>query len=70
MIRLTKFSILFIILISTISSAQKLSSFEVKGNYNFDDGQYLRWSELRLGQPYFKGIIDSAKSRIAKNNFY
>ncbi len=67
MIRLTKFSILFIILISTISSAQKLSSFEVKGNYNFDDGQYLRWSELRLGQPYFKGIIDSAKSRIAKN---
>jgi outer membrane protein assembly factor BamA len=64
---LTKFSLLFIVLMTTISSAQKLSSFEVIGNYNFDNSQYLQWSKLRLGQPYFKGIVDSAKTGIAKN---
>lgn len=67
MIHLTKFSFLLVILISTISFTQKLSSFEVNGNYNFDDSQYLQWSGLRLDQPYFSGIVDSAKFRIAQN---
>jgi len=67
MIRLTKFSILILLLINTILYAQKLSSFEVTGNYDFDDAQYLQWSGLHLGQPYFNGIVDSVKSRIARN---
>ncbi len=29
--------------------------------------QYLQWSELRLNQNIFNGILDSVKSRIAKN---
>ena len=67
MIRPTKFSILLILLFSTISFAQKLSSFEINNNYDFDDEQYLQWSGLTIGQPYFKGIEDSVKSRIANN---
>ncbi len=67
MTHLTKFSFLLVILISTISFTQKLSSFEVNGNYNFDNSQYLQWSGLRLDQPYFRGIVDSAKVRIAQN---
>ncbi|MFZ2324379.1 MAG: BamA/TamA family outer membrane protein [Ignavibacteriaceae bacterium] len=67
MIHLTKFKLLFFLLITTISSAQRLSSFEITGNFNFDDSQYLRWSGLHIDQPYFIGIVDSAKSNIAKN---
>jgi outer membrane protein assembly factor BamA len=66
MIRLTKFSLLFFVL-TTISFSQKLNSFEVIGNHNFDNSQYLQWSGLHIDQPYFKGIIDTAESRIAKN---
>jgi outer membrane protein assembly factor BamA len=62
-----KSSLLFILIIVTTSFAQKLSSFEITGNYNFDDPQYFQWSGLRLGQQYFKSILDSSKSRIAKN---
>ena len=67
MIRLTKFSLFFIFVLTTFSYSQKLSSFEVIGNNNFDNPQYLKWSGLRIDQPYFNGILDSAKSRIAKN---
>ena len=67
MIRLTKFSFLFFLVLTTFSFSQKLSSFEVIGNHNFDNSQYLQWSGLRIDQLYFKGIVDSAKSRIAKN---
>ncbi len=67
MIRLTKYSIVLLITISSISFPQKLNSFDVNGNLNFDDQQYLEWSGLRLNQTIFKGILDSAKTRIAKN---
>lgn len=39
----------------------------VNGNTNFEDSDYLKWSELRIDQPVFTGIIDSVKSRIARN---
>ncbi len=39
----------------------------VNGNINFEDSDYLKWSELRIDQPVFTGIIDSVKSRIARN---
>lgn len=67
MTRLAKFSFAIVILISSLISAQKLSSFDVTGNFNFDDSEYLRWSELRVNQPIYDGIIDSVKSKIAKN---
>lgn len=67
MIRLTKYSIILLITISSISFPQKLNSFDVNGNFNFDDQQYLEWSGLRLNQSIFSGILDSAKLRIAKN---
>lgn len=67
MIHRAKFSLAIIIFISSFLSAQKLSSFEVNGNINFDDSEYLKWSELRLNQPIYNGIIDSVKSKIARN---
>jgi len=67
MIRLTKFSLAIILYLSSFLSAQKLSSFEVNGNLNFDDAEYLNWSELRLNQPIYNGIIDSLKSKISRN---
>lgn len=67
MIRRAKFSLVLILFISSFLSAQKLSSFEVNGNSNFDDAEYLNWSQLRLNQPIYNGIIDSVKSKIARN---
>lgn len=67
MIRLAKYSLAIILFISSFLSAQKLSSFEVNGNFNFDDSEYLKWSELRINQPIYNGIIDSVKSKIARN---
>jgi len=67
MIRLAKFSLVIILFISSFSSAQKLSSFEVNGNFNFDDSEYLNWSQLRINQPVYNGILDSVKSKIARN---
>ncbi|HCY74915.1 MAG TPA: hypothetical protein DHV28_03265 [Ignavibacteriales bacterium] len=67
MIHRAKFSLFIIIFVSSFLSAQKLSSFMVNGNTNFEDSDYLKWSELRIDQPVFTGIIDSVKSRIARN---
>ncbi len=67
MTRLTKFSLVILFLLSTLNFAQKLKSFEVTGNYNFDDDEYFTWTRLQTNQPYFEGIIDSAKKRIADN---
>jgi outer membrane protein insertion porin family len=67
MIRHVKFSFVIILLISSSLSAQKLNSFEVNGNFNFEDSEYLNWAELRLNQPIFNGIVDSVKSKIARN---
>ncbi len=67
MIRRAKFSLIIILFISSFSSAQKLSSFEVNGNFNFDDSEYLNWSQLRINQPIYNGILDSVKSKIARN---
>lgn len=67
MIHLTKYSVILFIFVSSLTFPQKLSSLEINQNYYFDDSQYLQWSGLQIGQPYFKGIIDTTKSRIAKN---
>jgi outer membrane protein insertion porin family len=67
MFHLAKFSLVFLFLCTSILHAQKLASFEVNSNNNFNDSQYLQWSELRLNQNIFNGILDSAKSRIAEN---
>jgi outer membrane protein insertion porin family len=67
MIHRARFSLAIILFISSFLSAQKLSSFEVNGNFNFDDSEYLKWSELSLNQPIYTGIIDSVKSKIARN---
>ena len=67
MIRHAKFSLAIILFISSFISAQKLSSFEVNGNFNFEDSEYLKWSELSINQPIYNGILDSVKSKIARN---
>lgn len=67
MIRHAKFSLAIILFISSFISAQKLSSFEVNGNFNFEDSEYLKWSELIINQPIYYGILDSVKSKIARN---
>lgn len=67
MIRHAKFSLAIIFFISSFISAQKLSSFEVNGNFNFEDSEYLKWSELSINQPIYNGILDSVKSKIARN---
>jgi outer membrane protein insertion porin family len=47
--------------------SQKLNSFVIDGNKEFDDDTYFKWSKLSLNQNYFEGIIDSVKNRISTN---
>lgn len=67
MTRLTKYSLIFLLIFTSSIQAQKLSSFEVDGNKEFDDDTYFKWSRLSLNQSYFEGIIDSVKNRISTN---
>ncbi|HQF42222.1 MAG TPA: BamA/TamA family outer membrane protein [Ignavibacteriaceae bacterium] len=67
MTRLTKFSLIFFLFSIPFLQAQKLNSFEVIGNKDFDDDTYFKWSKLSINQSYFNGIIDSAKNRISSN---
>jgi outer membrane protein assembly factor BamA len=67
MILLTKYSIIFFLIFSSISFSQKLNSFEVNGNLDFDDDKYLQWSGLSINQNIFPSILDSVKSRICLN---
>lgn len=67
MIHHVKFSLLIVIIASSVISAQKLNSLIINGNKDFEDSDYLKWSELRIDQPIFNGIVDSVKTRIARN---
>ena len=67
MIRLTKFSLILLLLFTPQLNAQKLNSFEVDGNIEFDKDTYFQWSKLIPNQVYFNGIIDSVKYRISSN---
>lgn len=67
MTRLTKFSLIFFLLFASILNAQKLNSFDVNGNNQFDDETYFQWSKLLPNQVYFKGIVDSVKNRISSS---
>ena len=67
MTRLTKFSLIVLLLFPSFLQAQKLSSFEVNGNNEFDDETYFQWSKLSINQTYFNGIVDSVKNRISSN---
>lgn len=67
MIHLAKFSLMIFVFFTVASFSQTLKEFEVSGNVYFDDSEYLQWSGLRLNQPIFKSVLDSAKSRIAHN---
>lgn len=67
MTRLTKFSLIVLLLFPSFIQAQKLRSFEVNGNNEFDDETYFQWSKLSINQTYFNGIVDSVKNRISSN---
>jgi len=67
MIHLTKYSLILFLFFSSLLYSQKLSSFEVNGNFDFEDAEYFRWSGLSINQNIFPGIIDSVKYRISKN---
>lgn len=67
MIHHVKFSLLIVLIASSVISAQKLNSLIINGNKDFENSDYLKWSELRIDQPLFNGIVDSVKTRIARN---
>ncbi|MDT3695939.1 MAG: BamA/TamA family outer membrane protein [Ignavibacterium sp.] len=67
MTRLTKFSLIFLLFLTSSLQSQKLNSFVIDGNKEFDDDTYFKWSKLSLNQNYFEGIIDSVKNRISTN---
>ena len=53
-------------LFSNILLSQVVESFDVTGNSAFSDSEYRQWSGISNGLQVFPGMIDSVKSRIAK----
>jgi outer membrane protein assembly factor BamA len=46
--------------------AQTIRQIQVSGNETFDEDFYEEWSGISIGQQVFPGILDSVKSRVAK----
>lgn len=67
MIRLARYSLILILFSTSNYYSQKLSSYNISGNVNFEKQDYINWSGIRLNQNYFNGIIDTIKSRIVNN---
>lgn len=67
MIRLARYSLILILFSTPNYYSQKLSSYNISGNVNFEKQDYINWSGIRLNQNYFNGIVDTIKSRIVNN---
>jgi outer membrane protein insertion porin family len=57
---------LFYLNISVLSQTQFISSFEVVGNNNFTQKDYMEWSGLKINQPLSEAISDSISLRILR----
>lgn len=67
MIHLTKNILLYFILFSVASFAQKIEKIEINNNSIFNDGEILKWAGLNEGQNFYPGVIDTSLSRISAN---
>ena len=65
-LRITKFYFFLILslILTNVSSAQTIESFEIDGTFNFTKKEYSAWAGISIGVNYFEGILDSAKNRI------
>jgi len=52
---------------TVLAQTQIINSFEVSGNKNFSQKDYLEWSGIRINQSLFKGISDSISSRVLRS---
>src|SRR5690554_1498994 len=57
---------LLLILSAQICNAQVIKSINISGNKDFSDSEYREWSGVLIGSKIFPGIIDSIKSRTAR----
>jgi outer membrane protein insertion porin family len=67
MIHLNRKILLFSLIFSLTSFAQKIEKIEVNNNRVFGDGEILKWAGLNEGQNFFLGVIDTSLSRISTN---
>jgi len=67
MIHLSKNILLFFLIFSLTSFAQKIEKIEINNNSIFGDGEILKWAGLNEGQNFYSGIIDTSLSRISTN---
>ena len=66
MSRLVKTIIIFSLFITSLLYSQVIESVDISGGIAFSNSDYRGWSGISNGTQLFPGIIDSIKSRIAK----
>ena len=66
MLRLVKTIIIFSLFITSLLYSQVIESVNISGGVAFSNNDYHGWSGVSNGTQLFPGIIDSIKSRIAK----
>jgi outer membrane protein insertion porin family len=60
------FIVSFIAVLSYSASAQTITEFDIEGNSNFSESEYIDWSGIAINSSYFDGILDSVKQRISE----
>ena len=66
MLRLVKPIVIFFILITATVYSQVIESVDISGGEIFSKSDYRGWTGISNGAPLFAGVMDSIKSRIAK----
>ena len=66
MLHLAKTIIIFLILITSLLYSQVIESVDITGGTAFSNSDYRAWAGVPNGTKLFLGIMDSVKSRIAK----
>ena len=66
MFSLIKYFPVIILLFTSTLLSQTVQQIQITGNKIFDDNSYKEWSGLNIGSQVYTGLLDSAKSRIAK----
>ena len=65
MLHHVKYSFIICFVLSSYSFSQSIESLQIKGSKNFTEEEIIGWSNVKKGDKFSPGIVDSIKSRLA-----
>jgi outer membrane protein insertion porin family len=65
MLHRVKYSFILCFILSSYTFSQSVGSLQIKGGKNFTEEEIIAWSNVKKGDKFYPGLIDSIKSRLA-----